>query len=758
MKKQLFIFTLIIISIIIAGGISTKAKKYPANYNFVLSGSLDSNFRASPDSVAMYVVKNQRFLDSIAASEARVRTHIDSYYDILPGKNLFDKNTMIVEGYYINNNNGVIYALENCAITAMIPCLPNTTYYFSGDLNNMTNITKRYYDSGQNFLSWNNTSFTYRYFTTPANCYYFVMTLSVLDTTPNYDTTQIEVGSAATAYEPYGRDYRLKSNVLANYLYNSKVLAQIDNDSAVVSRKYMQTNTEPRTANMTVIKNGDTIIVRTPFNETKDLLQQLYMPNTQAWGANSNFNFHYTYIVPKTNSSSSHASLFSVQELIALTGDDATPRQYNSTYMGANHGLPYGIKIYSAGHGKTVLDVGSRWAASDSLKYYIVAVPDANYIWVVSQNTGTSQGKWAFDNAIPGSKLYHYSKATHTGNITIGTQTPSQQVYPVIKYTTKKAYLNDVELTDQNWTVYTGKELKIVEDYYIANPVASLDSLYAHAGSATQTLMNLGTPDMRMLNTYTFDDHGGCVMYQSIYNYFDINETSLCFIQAGPPSTYVYDSIYVSVPKSLPIVVGARTWDLRTREVLNVAPTSNVLVVTTATSEDSSHPPYRMLHYLGNRRDSIASCFQMMYDNQIGSAEDSIRIDKCLYLWYLAPTKKMYPRIRDNYKKPTRPANTFDEVVTYRGYYDPHAYSQNASSIQYFKVGEGKYKLMIDYYKTVNNDRISLPAELYGYYIAVSDKHANFTMRSKYVSPNGIYVSVSGAYGWGVFDLYERKP
>jgi hypothetical protein len=73
MKKQLFIFTLIIISIIIAGGISTKAKKYPANYNFVLSGSLDSNFRASPDSVAMYVVKSQRFIDSIAAAEERVQ-------------------------------------------------------------------------------------------------------------------------------------------------------------------------------------------------------------------------------------------------------------------------------------------------------------------------------------------------------------------------------------------------------------------------------------------------------------------------------------------------------------------------------------------------------------------------------------------------------------------------------------------------------------------------------------------------------------
>jgi hypothetical protein len=755
MKKQLIVFLLIVIALAIAAGLSTKSRRdLSGTTTLVAVGENDSLFKIPPDSVAEYVATNQRFLDSIAAAEQRTN---DRFFVTIPSKNMFDKNSMIIPGYYVTVLSGALQPHATSAVTTLIACEPNTQYVFSGDLNNMSNITKRYYDAGQNYLSFDNTPSSIKYWTTPADCYYFQMTIAVADSTPDYNTTQIELGGTATAYTMYGDNYIMKPNISPQYLEDVKITNQADNDSAVVSRKYVQNNFSAKSSNLTVITNGDTIITRTAWDETYDLIQQTSLPNTQIWGDNRPFNFVYAYLIPSANGNSSKADLFQgVYKQIANNSDDVAPRQYNGTYVGANHGLFGGIAIRSTGHGKTVLDVGSRWAASDSTKYYIVNVINADSLWVVSQNNGT-KGKWSFDyHTIPGTHLYHYSKATETTAIALTAQTINKQVEPVIRYTTKKAYLNGVELTDRNWSVYEGKELKIVEDYVIANPEASLDSLYAKAGSVTLNFFNLGEPDIRILNTYTYDEYGGCVMNQSTFNYYDINETGLAFIQAGPPSIYHYDSMYVSVPRTLPITIGARTWDLRKREVLNVAPTAT-LNITSTYFETAEQPPYRMLHYLGDTISDIVAVFQIMYDNQVGNGQDSVRVFQTNNLWQIATTRKAYPKCRDS-KLSTRPAGTFDTVVTYRGFYPPNRYSDNSAGVQFFKVGQGKYKLMLDYYKTIAFDKIILPDELTGYYIAVADEHANFTMHSKYIDPNGIFVSVENDYGWGVYDLYQRKP
>jgi len=782
MQKQLSLFLLILIGLIVAGGISTKAKKYPANYNFILSGTLDSNFRCPPDSAALFVSKSQRMIDSLNAHDIRTKAwasaednstlaaahdstktvldsavnYTDGFYNLIPGLNLFNYQTMIISGKYINNNNGTIYDDATSAVTTLIACLPNTTYIHSGSLNNMTNITKRYFNAAGDSIGWNNTSFTIRSWTTPADCYYFQMTIAIVDATPTYTDIQIELGDVPSTYQNYANDYELKNTVYPHYLKNSLIKAQADNDSAVVSRKYITDNFESKTAGITLVTSGDTLLLRTSYNAEFDLLQHLDLPRTQVWGDNKTFNFRNTWIIPIANTNGSNANIFANAKLLHNASDDICPRQYNSQYMGANHGLPHGINITSALHGKTVLDIGSRWAASDSMLYYIVAIPDVNHIWVVSENTGASQNKWAFDAAIPGTHLYHYSKATSTGNIAVTSQAGSNQIEPVSMPLVQKAYLNDVEITSRNWTIYTGRDFKIVEDYYIANPVASIDSLYAHAGSATQTLFNRGIPDHRILNTYQFDEYGNCVVFGSTYNYYEINETSYGFIQAGAMSTYHYDSLYTYIPKTKPIVVGARTWDFNKLENINTAPTGNVLFTTTY-YETAGQPPNRQINFLGNRKDSIIASFQFGYDNSIGSAIDATRAAHATYPWYIAPTRKAYPHVIDYKVNPT-PALTFNTVVSYRGYSYPKRYSENATNIQFFQITKGKYRLIIDYHKTVSFDKITLPDFLRGYYIEQSDKHANFTMHSKYVQDNGIFVSVVSAYGWGVFDLYERKP
>jgi len=72
MKRNLTIFVLIVIGLVIAQGLSNRAHRYPSSaYRYVMVGPNDSLFVGPPDSTALYVSKSQRMLDSLAAVQAR---------------------------------------------------------------------------------------------------------------------------------------------------------------------------------------------------------------------------------------------------------------------------------------------------------------------------------------------------------------------------------------------------------------------------------------------------------------------------------------------------------------------------------------------------------------------------------------------------------------------------------------------------------------------------------------------------------------
>ena len=135
-----------------------------------------------------------------------------AYPIALHGKNLFDEEYEI-GGYNINTGiketNNAMYRSVNS-----IPVKPNTQYQFSIDGTTISE-TPRYffYDINKNKLSSTVTSGS---FTTPDNCYYLTWHSSMLKTDyPNgLSKTQIEEGSAATAYEPY---YNYELCKIGNY-------------------------------------------------------------------------------------------------------------------------------------------------------------------------------------------------------------------------------------------------------------------------------------------------------------------------------------------------------------------------------------------------------------------------------------------------------------------------------------------------------------------------------------------------------------
>ena len=130
-------------------------------------------------------------------------------------KNLFDKvNSTYKNGYYRDNNGTEQTTQTSGYLTTYISVKPNTTYTIQGSLKQTNQSSQSYaiyyYNINKEWISrtviTDNPPYT---FTTPNNCYYMQFQYRV--DAYDEDTIQIEEGSTATSYEPYG--YKIPVNV-----------------------------------------------------------------------------------------------------------------------------------------------------------------------------------------------------------------------------------------------------------------------------------------------------------------------------------------------------------------------------------------------------------------------------------------------------------------------------------------------------------------------------------------------------------------
>lgn len=129
---------------------------------------------------------------------------------IVCGKNLFDKNTMVINSA-IDADNGNMTSSDNFR-TAYIKCKPNTTYSISKILSNRFVVG---FTSDEDLTLpkaltnvWSNQAITTKTITSPNNAYYMFIALSKItdDTTPIQDildSLQVEINETPTTYEAY---------------------------------------------------------------------------------------------------------------------------------------------------------------------------------------------------------------------------------------------------------------------------------------------------------------------------------------------------------------------------------------------------------------------------------------------------------------------------------------------------------------------------------------------------------------------------
>lgn len=137
-------------------------------------------------------------------------------------KNLFDKaNATYKNGYYKNDNGVEQTTNQSGYLTSYVSVKPNTTYTIQGSLkqtNQSTHIyALYYYDINKNWIYRTTTTDNPPYtFTTPNDCYF--IQFQYRQDAYDEDTIQIEEGSTATSYEPYG--YKIPVNVRSENLFD----------------------------------------------------------------------------------------------------------------------------------------------------------------------------------------------------------------------------------------------------------------------------------------------------------------------------------------------------------------------------------------------------------------------------------------------------------------------------------------------------------------------------------------------------------
>ena len=117
----------------------------------------------------------------------------------------FDYSTAdIIDKKRRNDTGEIVSDSTGSYCQTLIPVSPNTTYTLSGYPVNNSSKRIYYIDAEENFIertaAFGGSSYT---FITPNNCYYIQIQNREVGENASWETLQLELGSTATAYEPY---------------------------------------------------------------------------------------------------------------------------------------------------------------------------------------------------------------------------------------------------------------------------------------------------------------------------------------------------------------------------------------------------------------------------------------------------------------------------------------------------------------------------------------------------------------------------
>jgi hypothetical protein len=468
----------------------------------------------------------------------------------------------------------------------------------------------------------------------------------------------------------------------------------------------------PKEGSLTVEKAGESFNIKSKLDD----LNEITIQTIRNGSANGSFNFYQTLVNT---------------DIVHTNGDDITPIRLFDT-VGGNHGYTSIITVNLSAHGKTSVDLGSKWTDGTTV-YTLLQVNSSSRLTFGCPYTEV-------DGIVTGSKinptgnLTHVSGATNTALIST-TTTSVEQLYPSINNILVKYLLDGKEIMSNG--TYIGEELQVQESYNIMDYKSIIDFAQNNIGVSYVTADIAGAVNLSI--TYTFTKGGKCHISHTFKALRKVAINNCGFIQSSVMSLTNH-----SVRRYMPNVKPKNGYDFKSIVDLSTYSTDTVFGVSDYI--DPSKPPNRQVDWLkdGSGNSKVGFTFGYIVDKS--NSKNTDRLANTPNGWDMRGTKKSYPIAMSGKTLNTGDYKTF---LAYRNYLSPNTMS-DATNINIVRDKKDAY-IYIDYHQSVTGKNIKLPNEI-GKEVKVVDSE-NFILLNDVVDSDGVSFNISNGYGYAILKL-----
>lgn len=470
-----------------------------------------------------------------------------------------------------------------------------------------------------------------------------------------------------------------------------------------------------------------------PFKSNNDFKVYFKAKRTSTYIQNPCLNFDSAVLVDKTTEQ---------ETVVHSMLDDITPAYYNNSYMGGNHGNSDCVTVTVNNHDKTYADIGSVWEDASHNECVLVAIESSNSLSFYGPNT-KNYPFFKFNTSMfaNGTVLTHKSGATHTDSITLGSDGAQKQFKASLAVKALKFIADGKELTEPG--DYYFSHLDICEEYDVFNVASVIEKIKEGVGTFTANPLPNSFDDadkvVRHSIIYGFDAANDWKMAIDFILYQNIILSYYGFTQQTPVDG---NSIYMYIPKTLPISNGEETIDFRTIVPYNRVPSS--MNITSTYWENPQLPPDRWMQY----NDNIALHSGYLFDYGVGGNNRKDNINNAFYLY---TSRKCYPHGISGV--PTHAGDVYSAVV-WRKYIDRSEVNTNGVIAR--NVFEYNNKCYI--YADFNSEgiyEIDIPAKYIGKNIEVFENSDNVSLLSSIANAKVLVkvTNTSPMYGYLVAQI-----
>lgn len=609
---------------------------------------------------------------------------------LVVGKNIFDK-TLVRANKILGTTTGAYVTASGYYASEAIPILPNTQYA----LNNVRMYAQ--YNSADVFVTgtWANTNdnTATTIITTDASAAY----LRVVVYGDYLDTAQVEEGSAATDYEPYG--------VLFSKQGFTPEQLDFIKDEIVPAEK----------GDVRVTKSGDALtLTGTIGTDSVRVDCDLSASNNGA------FNWTLAKVGGYT---------------IAANTDDITPPRVGLVAVGANHGYMAKFTVTMANHNKTADDLGSVYSDDAAKMFTLIKIAGDVLTFITPYSV--ADGIVTTGSTLPSATLVYVSgggASKNTGNVSISTISALAQLKPSVNNISVTVFLDGTELTEDG--TYYGTELVIRENYTIQCYKEMVDYARANAGvTAHDSIPGV----VRMANTYTYTKGLRCLINSGLLALKKHTSLSYGVVQNGLVGITGY-----TTKKFMPNVKVKSGHDFAAG--VNMASYSSDLDFTASDNVDAEIPPSHTIDWIYTAGGVRKYGFALGYIVDKSNTKNDTRLASCSTLWNIRSTDKSYPLATG---QTTYEAGDYGNFIAFRNL-TTDAEAGAATAVIKVKDKAATY-LYIDYNSAADYATVPLD-ECVGQSITVLQSK-NFTLLNDIVDANGLLFNITDTTGSAVLKI-----